>query len=630
MRNFTVVSSGQPPVPADTIPYPAVLRDDFNRPDGPLPGTNRWKAFDNYTGGTMSVVNNKLQATNGLTVNTMGGVVWDSLMTGGTEASVTLQQKSGNVTNASLLLYARMSSKDYTTGSGYRLRFTEQSGNDLLEIHRITNGYTNSTVLASVNYEIRVGDVVTFRVLSDNKTMCILVNGIIILSTVDTMHSSPSWYFALRGYVSSTPVIFDDFRVSPNAATIPLGLPVLTSPGNSAENVPANPILSWEAETGAETYRVQLATDAVFGNIVVDDSTVATNSLQISDLNLNTLYYWRVNGKNLAGTSEFSEIRSFTTTSAAPAIIASPNSINFGKVGIGYSKKDSLTISNPGSTTISLSQIQSTLAQYTVEFTGTTILPGGSKKMYVTFTPSQRVTYNGKIAIVINSGGSTDTAFVTGKGVRGASIRHNTVPVNFGVVQPEELKTDTITVYNDGELSLDINNITSTNSVFTISPQQAVIAPEDSQKFVVSAHPTLSQEENGYFLFEYNGSAVPDSLPLHIDQSTGIDEPPSTIPGNFALYQNYPNPFNPSTTIAFDLASTSIVHLRVYNALGQEVQVLYSGQLMSAGKVEVLFSAAKLPSGIYYCKFTAQRVDAQGAVFQGEPFVGVSKMMLIK
>ncbi len=628
--SFTVVSSGQPPVPADTIPYPAVLRDDFNRPDGPLPGTNRWKTFDNYTGGIMSVVSSKLQATNGLTVNTMGGVVWDSMMTSGTEASVTLQQKSGNYSNASLLLYAKMNSKDFAAGSGYRLRFTEQSGNDLVEIHRVTNGYANGTVLASVNYEIRVGDVVTFRILADNKTMCVLVNGDIILSAMDTVHTAPSWYFAIRGYVSTTPVIFDDFRVSPNAAAVPLGLPVLNSPANQATNVPVNAILNWDAAIGAVTYRVQVSTDALFGNIVVDDSTVPTNSFQLADLNLNSLYYWRVNAKNLAGTSEFSEVRSFTTTSVSAAVVASPNNINFGKVGVGYSKKDSITISNPGSSTVTLSQIQSSLSQYEVAFTGTTIAPGASKKIYVTFTPNQRTTYDAKIAIVINSGNSTDTALVTGKGVRAANLRHRTIPVNFGVVQPEELKTDTITVYNDGELNLEINNITSTNSVFSISPQQAVVAPEDSQKFVVSAHPTVSQEENGYFLFEYSGSITPDSLALHIDQSTGVEEPPSTVPGTFALYQNYPNPFNPSTTIGFDLANPSVVYLKVYNALGQEVSVVYNGQQMSAGKIEVLFNAGGLPSGIYYYRFTAQRVDDQGSALALEPFVRVNKMMLVK
>ncbi len=47
-----------------------------------------------------------------------------------------------------------------------------------------------------------------------------------------------------------------------------------------------------------------------------------------------------------------------------------------------------------------------------------------------------------------------------------------------------------------------------------------------------------------------------------------------TVPFDFALEQNYPNPFNPSTTIRYSVPQTSIVNIKVYNLIGQEVTEL--------------------------------------------------------
>jgi hypothetical protein len=85
----------------------------------------------------------------------------------------------------------------------------------------------------------------------------------------------------------------------------------------------------------------------------------------------------------------------------------------------------------------------------------------------------------------------------------------------------------------------------------------------------------------------------------------------------FALNQNYPNPFNPSTNIEFALPSATIVSLRVFNLLGQEVALLASGN-MAAGKHVVAFTAKNLCSGVYFCTLTAGQ------------FVSTRKMMVIK
>jgi len=100
---------------------------------------------------------------------------------------------------------------------------------------------------------------------------------------------------------------------------------------------------------------------------------------------------------------------------------------------------------------------------------------------------------------------------------------------------------------------------------------------------------------------------------------TSVGSPRKEIPLTFSLHQNYPNPLsargassyggNPSTTIMFDLPQRTSVKLVVYDVLGREVKTLIDEE-KAPGSYEVKFSAAELPSGIYFYKLTAGQFSA--------------------
>ncbi len=98
---------------------------------------------------------------------------------------------------------------------------------------------------------------------------------------------------------------------------------------------------------------------------------------------------------------------------------------------------------------------------------------------------------------------------------------------------------------------------------------------------------------------------------------TNISEESLNIPKEFTLSQNYPNPFNPSTKIEFTLPKPEEVKIKLYNTLGQRVEILLN-QHMKAGYHEIEFFARNLSSGIYF-----YRIEA------GE-FQDVKKMILLK
>ena len=71
------------------------------------------------------------------------------------------------------------------------------------------------------------------------------------------------------------------------------------------------------------------------------------------------------------------------------------------------------------------------------------------------------------------------------------------------------------------------------------------------------------------------------------------------VPAQCMLDQNYPNPFNPTTIIRYAVPQRSHVTLTVFNAVGQPVSTLVSGN-EEAGVHEVEFNGSTLASGVYF------------------------------
>ena len=81
------------------------------------------------------------------------------------------------------------------------------------------------------------------------------------------------------------------------------------------------------------------------------------------------------------------------------------------------------------------------------------------------------------------------------------------------------------------------------------------------------------------------------------------------LPTKTTLLQNYPNPFNPTTKIQFSVAHPSVVTLKIYNVLGQEVATLVNGY-EEVGVKSIDFDASRFSSGIYFYKMVAGTYSA--------------------
>ncbi len=102
--------------------------------------------------------------------------------------------------------------------------------------------------------------------------------------------------------------------------------------------------------------------------------------------------------------------------------------------------------------------------------------------------------------------------------------------------------------------------------------------------------------------------------------TTGENE---TGPNDFYIEQNYPNPFNPSTVIRYNIPEESTVTIKIYDALGKEVQVIVSGTSQK-GFYQKVWDATNCSSGVYYAKMSAASLSSD------KTFTNVIKMLYVK
>ena len=113
------------------------------------------------------------------------------------------------------------------------------------------------------------------------------------------------------------------------------------------------------------------------------------------------------------------------------------------------------------------------------------------------------------------------------------------------------------------------------------------------------------------------GSGIFSRVSIEGTNLVSVSNTGTSVPKTFSISQNYPNPFNPSTKIQYEVPEKSIVSLKVYDVLGNEIITLVNKENLS-GRYEVEFNATNLPSGVYF-----YRIQAGG-------FVDTKKMIVLK
>ncbi|MBT8380042.1 MAG: T9SS type A sorting domain-containing protein [Ignavibacteria bacterium] len=140
-------------------------------------------------------------------------------------------------------------------------------------------------------------------------------------------------------------------------------------------------------------------------------------------------------------------------------------------------------------------------------------------------------------------------------------------------------------------------------------PTLGIVEPQSEDTLVVRFHAmmedTTAEAVIKIFSNDLNQPVV--EIPITIEMLENIvtnKEENGFTPQDFALEQNYPNPFNPSTSINYSIKERSLVSLKIYDVLGNEVTTLVN-EIKPPGVYTIRFNASLLTSGVYFYKLSA-------------------------
>jgi aminopeptidase N len=169
-------------------------------------------------------------------------------------------------------------------------------------------------------------------------------------------------------------------------------------------------------------------------------------------------------------------------------------------------------------------------------------------------------------------------------------------------------------------VTLNLSQQNNSNPAFFTMPVRIKISTAIQDTFFT----ILNNQQNQQYSFMVLGKPTdlifdPDNYILKTLDI--IDIPNDLKPQSFELKQNYPNPFNPNTKIEFSIPIRSVVTIKVYNELGQEITKLMNEE-KRPGTYTVQFSSIQgnkvLSSGIYIYSIKAGK------------YTDSKKMMILK
>jgi hypothetical protein len=159
-----------------------------------------------------------------------------------------------------------------------------------------------------------------------------------------------------------------------------------------------------------------------------------------------------------------------TGVASQPQLTVNPASINFGNAAVGSSASQTVSLTNPGNATLTITQLTASGPGYGVSGASMpmTINAGSSASFSATFAPTSAGSATGSVSIMSNAQGSPAAISMSGTGVQG-QLGASPAVVTFGSVATGSSGSQTVTLTNSGSASVTISQATTTGAGFSIS-----------------------------------------------------------------------------------------------------------------------------------------------------------------
>jgi uncharacterized protein YfaP (DUF2135 family) len=196
-----------------------------------------------------------------------------------------------------------------------------------------------------------------------------------------------------------------------------------------------------------------------------------------------------------------------------PQLTSNPTRLRFGTIVIGQSEALLVTLTNTGSTSVTISAINASIPEFSVANLGLPLmLPAGQDVSFmVTFTPTVIGWTGGAISFVSNASNKTVYVMVGASGVSSDSLTPNPSTLAFGNVSVGSNSTLPVVVTNSGTTTIMLAQAQGTGTGFTLSGLSlpVYLAPKHSLTFNVIFAPQSTGAANGSVVLPNGGVTIP-------------------------------------------------------------------------------------------------------------------------
>jgi len=210
-----------------------------------------------------------------------------------------------------------------------------------------------------------------------------------------------------------------------------------------------------------------------------------------------------------------------TGVAATPALTANPTSLAFGSINAGTSSSKTVTITNSGNVSVTISGVTVSGKDFTESglTTPLTLTPGQSATLNVSFSPAASENVTGNITVSTSQGASAVVA-VSGTGLQPA-LTITPASTSFGNVTVGVSSTQTMQLTNSGTGTLSITQATVSGSGFSLGTLALPIslAAGQSSSFNVVFLPQSAGAVSGSVTIASNAPNSPATVPL---SGTGV------------------------------------------------------------------------------------------------------------
>jgi hypothetical protein len=204
------------------------------------------------------------------------------------------------------------------------------------------------------------------------------------------------------------------------------------------------------------------------------------------------------------------------TATAQISIQVSPSTLNFGNLAVGKKVSQTVSVSNTGSTALTVSSDALSGSQFSISGLSTpmTLAGGQSNTFEVWFDPTATGTFTGTLTIQANSGAASSQVALSGVATATPQqILLTASSLNLGSVKVGSTASSTLTINNVGAQNLAISLISVSGAPFGVSgiTTPATIAPNGSATLNVTFSPTIAGTDSGSITIASNDPQTPSS-----------------------------------------------------------------------------------------------------------------------